>query len=552
MYRSVLNQWYGPTGPTGPGGGSGTRGPPGADGPTGPTGPTGINGLTGPTGIMGITGPTGPTLPIAFGASYLYQSPWGLSGPPNTSVDFCTITATLNGDSSGCFNFSLYVTVDSYSWLSLSKSYIVNCALNATSNTWEIMNPWASSDPSQSMGDNFDIEINVNSNICTLRIRRTGIITSPSVFSPSFRIVNNGDSGVINFQFPGQYNPTLPLVYFSQGFQGIQGPTGPTGPTGSIGNTGPTGPIGNTGPTGPIGNTGPTGPTGSIGNTGPTGISGVLPFSYIPNISGGFTSAPNVCAYTDQNTINFPIHIINTITLYPTPNVGDIIQLMITTPLSLNISPGSNAAFISVDSNSTSINGETIQTMQSQVIPFFISFVCSYNDGTQVYWSCQFSNISFVSNSGVIISGGPPPYLSSLLDCAISSPTNEQVLTYNGSISQWNNASTINIFPAGTPTAVGGASLDSPFITINGSDISGSITFTSGTTPLTTNIIMTITFSTAYINQPYAVISPGNLNAAALISVIYTSSINTTTWVLSISGILAASTTYKYYYVIIG
>jgi hypothetical protein len=99
--------------------------------------------------------------------------------------------------------------------------------------------------------------------------------------------------------------------------------------------------------------------------------------------------------------------------------------------------------------------------------------------------------------------------------------------------------------------AVGaGAGTGSPSATISGHDTDFSVTLTSGTVAAT-GVIFTTTFGTAYTSAPYIQVTPGNANAAALMTAIlapYASSTNTTMVLNSGStGITAAGAVYIWY-----
>lgn len=261
------------------------------------------------------------------------------------------------------------------------------------------------------------------------------------------------------------------------------GPTGPTGPGGGSGTRGPTG---NEGPTGPTGINGLTGPTGNDGPTGPTGPFG-LPINYIANISGGFAASNNNMYYTDQNTFNFPLRL-NVITLYNGSAVGDRIDIMNGSGFPILINPDTNGIFLSTDNNITSLMGENISAINENV-PFYVSFICNYNDGINIYWTIQYSNISFISNSQVVISYSP--YLSDLLDCAISTPTNGQILQYTGS--QWQNenlpqlSAYVNLFHINSQT-----------VNANSSFIFDNVTSNIGVTLSSSNSIVQLNQSGQY------------------------------------------------------
>jgi len=110
-----------------------------------------------------------------------------------------------------------------------------------------------------------------------------------------------------------------------------------------------------------------------------------------------------------------------------------------------------------------------------------------------------------------------------------------------------------------TPTIVAGTGAGtSPTVSLSGTDTNGVITVTTGTSPATSATIATITFSAARANAPKTVhIAPAEANAGALsgaTQVVATAAgISTTAFTLtSGSSALTASTTYKWYYWVLG
>ena len=108
------------------------------------------------------------------------------------------------------------------------------------------------------------------------------------------------------------------------------------------------------------------------------------------------------------------------------------------------------------------------------------------------------------------------------------------------------------------PTSVAGTGAGtSPTISISGSTLDGSITITTGTSPAGSNaIIATMTFfaGTTFSNTCFPVLQPANAVTAALSAgnSIYTSGSSTGWSIRSGSTALAASTTYVWYYHVMG
>jgi hypothetical protein len=94
----------------------------------------------------------------------------------------------------------------------------------------------------------------------------------------------------------------------------------------------------------------------------------------------------------------------------------------------------------------------------------------------------------------------------------------------------------------------------SPTISINGTDIGGQITVTTGTSPTASGMIFDVRYGSANLFASYPVFSPANANAAALTgtSGIYIDSNKTDFNITAGSSALTGATTYKWNYVVIG
>lgn len=127
-----------------------------------------------------------------------------------------------------------------------------------------------------------------------------------------------------------------------------------------------------------------------------------------------------------------------------------------------------------------------------------------------------------------------------------------------------NTVSTKHIIgSSGTPTiAAGTGAGTSPTVSVSGTDMSGIVNVTTGTTPTGSNAIVgTITFNTAYGSAPKGVVlTPANTNSAALATTTQvfvpangqTNGTTTTTFVVESNGTaLAASTAYIWTYQVI-
>ena len=101
---------------------------------------------------------------------------------------------------------------------------------------------------------------------------------------------------------------------------------------------------------------------------------------------------------------------------------------------------------------------------------------------------------------------------------------------------------------------VGSGAGTSPTISLNGTDIAGMITLTSGTLPTLSATICTITFTNAFSSAPYMIISPANAAASLLsgVSMIIPGVTTTVATVTAGTTALAALTVYKWVYHTIG
>lgn len=69
----------------------------------------------------------------------------------------------------------------------------------------------------------------------------------------------------------------------------------------------------------------------------------------------------------------------------------------------------------------------------------------------------------------------------------------------------------------GRPSVVAGAGAGTgPIVSNNGTDMSGTVEVTAGVTPASNDVILTLTFSSAYASAPYCTFSPINTVTGAL------------------------------------
>lgn len=86
-------------------------------------------------------------------------------------------------------------------------------------------------------------------------------------------------------------------------------------------------------------------------------------------------------------------------------------------------------------------------------------------------------------------------------------------------------------------------------VTVSGSDQSGTITLTAGTTSLTTGIATTVTFATARPNTQFSVVvTPLGINAGANAVQYRSNNAGTATWTISFGVAPTSGTVYSYHY----
>lgn len=106
--------------------------------------------------------------------------------------------------------------------------------------------------------------------------------------------------------------------------------------------------------------------------------------------------------------------------------------------------------------------------------------------------------------------------------------------------------------PSSSPPSIaaGAGAGTSPTISLTGGDQSGVISVTTGTLPTASSTVVTVTYHTSFSNGTYPVLMPANATTALLTGVnsVYTTGTTTTFTITSLTGGLAASTAYSWYY----
>lgn len=494
--------------------GVGPQGIPGATGPTGPQGATGASGAgttgaTGPIGSTGATGPTGAGVTGATGAT----GPQGNPGATGAGVTGATGPQGLTG------------------------------ATGATGNQGST-GPDGATGPQGETG-------------ATGPQGPTGSVSLPSPISeqPSGDVdgVNNiftlsqtpSDAAGVNFYVNGDYRGgaytvidttitcdfapslgSLPWVTYNS-LSGSIGATGATGPTGDTGNQGATGPQGNTGSTGPTGNTGGQGTTGATGAQGIQGATGAVGATGTQGVTGntGATGASIVWrgAYS-------------ALTAYVPNNAVSYLGSSYINILASTGNDPSNATFwqIMAQQGATGPAGASGATGPTGI-----------QGATGPQGNTGPAGASGATGPGTITTGAAN-------QVAVYNGTNT---TLQGSLLSVDSHGHVISNSDGTTTIAAGAGAGtSPTISITGNDVTGVISLATGTSPSGTTLA-TITFANAYGTAPKTVIitpqilpaSSYNNNRAG-----FASATTTGGWTLTAGAQLSASTTYAWYYLVIG
>jgi trimeric autotransporter adhesin len=163
--------------------------------------------------------------------------------------------------------------------------------------------------------------------------------------------------------------------------------------------------------------------------------------------------------------------------------------------------------------------------------------------------------------------------LSPLFTTSVSNPTTTPDITYSldnaGAYTVFGNNTSSTAAPAfntvcgavhyitgnSTPTITAGSMDPTATVTIVGTDVAGLITVaTSNVVAGGLKTMFTVTFGVAYSVAPNAVlICPANANAAAnmVSSTVFVSAITSTTWSAN-ANMLPATTTFEWYYIVMG
>lgn len=162
-------------------------------------------------------------------------------------------------------------------------------------------------------------------------------------------------------------------------------------------------------------------------------------------------------------------------------------------------------------------------------------------------------------NSATVVIGGPP-----ILSTNVTSSGNYSLLidagnTMFGGDVLSSNGSAVNFahFQGNTaaPNIVAGTGAGtSPTVSISGNDFSGDVSITTGTLPTAAATVATITYTFTYPANSFPIITPANAITAALsgIAMVYTTGTSTTFVITAGTTALAASTAYKWHYIVTG
>jgi hypothetical protein len=326
-----------------------------------------------------------------------------------------------------------------------------------------------------------------------------------------------GEAGATGSQ--GPVGPVGP-----QGSQGPIGSVGPVGPMGDKGETGAVGPkgdkgdVGNTGPAGPIGETGPVGPVGPIGETGPQGPVG-------EGVAEGGLTGQLLAKVDDTDYNTFWVDNPSEQTLFLVRNVtgstilkGTLVSAVGSEPSGrVDVAPfvvtgledselrvmGVALTNIANNNNGSVMNFGTLRQIDTRGN---VASAIAVGDETWAAGDILFAHptvagkltkvrpqhdlaVAFITrlhqSAGQIAVRIVPgnAHLEWLHDVAISSPVNNQVLTYDSSTNLWKNATNpadgVTSITAtapltgGTITGVGSIGLDQSGITLAQSQVTG-------------------------------------------------------------------------------
>lgn len=179
--------------------------------------------------------------------------------------------------------------------------------------------------------------------------------------------------------------------------------------------------------------------------------------------------------------------------------------------------------------------------------------------GTATYWSSEYINGATLaaSNSNVTYTNAATLYVTAPTagtNITITNPLALKASTGNISIDAGNLQTNSIRSNGSTPgIAAGTGAGTSPTISVAGSDMSGTISVTTGTLPTLSATIATVTYNVAYASQPRVILTPANSNAALLSGVtsvfVNDGSSSNSAFVLTAgTTALTAATTYVFYY----
>ena len=145
-------------------------------------GKVGIGNNLSPAAILDVIGD------MTLSTGYYYG---GKSSPANVEISRSLATAVNSTveignftNTTGAHSFRLTATANNFS---VTKSYIVSCKLNQTAGVWQLLQPTTTTGATAT--DDFEVDINVNASVATLRLRKSLGVVGGIV---SFRVENTG------------------------------------------------------------------------------------------------------------------------------------------------------------------------------------------------------------------------------------------------------------------------------------------------------------------------------------------------------------------------
>jgi len=259
----------------------------------------------------------------------------------------------------------------------------------------------------------------------------------------------------------------------------------------------------------------------------------------------------------DSNTAFQIQNVAGTSTIFNVDTINGRIGIGRTTPTAkldiaggdINLSNGRSLKFGSLQAISTSSDGSvtTISNFVSggKVSAQAASFVVQDANASH-------QNLAIGSNGAAVFSNLADSTTGFQIQNAANTATIFSVDTTNKIVTVTNLTVTTHIITSGSAPniAAGSAACTTPTVGVNGNDISGIITITTGTGCAANGALATLTFANTFGAAPRVIITPGSATSQALGAYIDDSTVSTTAFTLSTNSTTADTTTYRWNYMI--